>query len=100
MKTQSFEMGLADYHHMIYLILKTKIKKSEPTMILKISTLNSLNWIICNSMNNVKVHSTFENNFVSKINTLLRNQNITAKSNKNLILGRTFENNDQITHEK
>ena len=30
MKTNSFETGLSDHHHMIYTILKTKFEKFEP----------------------------------------------------------------------
>ena len=29
-KTNSFETGLSDHHHMIYIILKTTIEKFEP----------------------------------------------------------------------
>ena len=29
MKTNSFDTGLSDYHHMTYIILKTKSEKSE-----------------------------------------------------------------------
>ena len=39
MKTNSFETGLSDHHHLIYTILKTKFEKFEPKKLI------NLNWI-------------------------------------------------------
>ena len=63
MKTQSFEVGLSGFYHIVFAILNTKLPKSE-----------SKNWFtatwnfnigqsksgICNSMENVRAHLAFE----------------------------------------
>ena len=71
MKTNSFETGLSDHHHMIYTILKTKFEKFEPKKLIYCSFKHNLNCSeqfkldICNSMSAVRIHAAFENNFVS-----------------------------------
>ena len=86
MKTNSFETGLSDHHHMIYTILKTKFEKFEPKKLIycnfKQFDSEQFKLDICNSMSAVRTHAAFENNFVSilekyapkKTKTLRRNQ--------------------------
>ena len=49
MKTNSFEAGLSDHHHMVHAILKTKFEKFEPKKsVYRISNsmiVTSLNWM-------------------------------------------------------
>ena len=69
LKTNSFETGLNDHHHMIYTILKTKFVKFEP----KKSTYRSFKQCdsgqfkldIFNTISAMRTHAAFENNFVS-----------------------------------
>ena len=69
MKTNSFETGLSDHHHMIYAILKTKFEKFEPKKLIygnfKQFDSEQCKLDICNSMSAVRTHAAFENNFVS-----------------------------------
>ena len=54
MKTNSFETGLSDHHHMIYTILKTKFEKFEPKKLIyrnfKQFDIDKFKLDICNSM--------------------------------------------------
>ena len=69
MKTNSFETGLRDHHHMIYTILKTKFERFE----LKKSTYRNFKQHdsdlfksdIFNSLFDMGTHVAFENNFAS-----------------------------------
>ena len=69
MKTNSFETGLSDHHHMIYTILKTKFEKFEPKKLIyrnfKQFDSEQFKLDICNSMSAVRTHAAFENNFIS-----------------------------------
>ena len=66
MKTNSFETGLSDHHHMIYTILKTKFEKFEPKKLIyrnfKQSDSEQFKLDICNSMSAVRTPAAFENN--------------------------------------
>ena len=69
MKTNSFETGLSDHHHMIYTILKTKFEKFEPKKSIyrnfKQYDSDQFKLDIFNSMSAMRTHAAFENNFVS-----------------------------------
>ena len=58
MKTNSFQTGLSDHHHMIYTIRKTKVEKFEPKKIIyrnfKQSDSDRFKWDICNSMSAIR----------------------------------------------
>ena len=68
MKTNSFETGLSDHHHMIYTILKIKFEKFKS----KKSTYRNFKQYdsdefkldIFNSMSAMRTHEAFKNNFV------------------------------------
>ena len=72
LKTNSFETGLSDHHHMIYNFLKTKFEKFEPKKLIyrnfKQSYSEQFKLDICNSMYAVRTHAAFQNNFVSILN--------------------------------
>ena len=94
MKTNSFETGLSDHHHMIYTILKIKFEKFEPKKLIyrnfKQFDSKQFKLDIRNSMSAVRTHAAFENDFVSildkhapkKTKILRGNQN--PHFNKNL----------------
>ena len=94
MKTNSFETGLSDHHHVIYTILETKFEKFEPKKLIyrnfKQFDIEQFKLDICNSMSAVRTHAAFKNNFVSildkhapkKTNVLQGNQK--PHFNKNL----------------
>ena len=69
MKTNSFETGLSDHHHMIYTILKTKIEKFKPKQSIyrvfeeRYSDEFKLN--IFNSMSAMRNYAAFKNKFIS-----------------------------------
>ena len=69
MKTNSFETGLSDHHHMIYTILKTKIEKFKPKQSIyrvfeeRYSDEFKLN--IFNSMSAMRTYAAFKNKFIS-----------------------------------
>ena len=93
MKTNSFETGLSDHHHMIYTILRTKFEKFQPKKLIdhnfKQFDSEQFKLDICNSMSAVRTHAAFENNFVS-----ILDKHVPKKTNegiKNPILIRTFE---------
>ena len=69
MKTNFFETGFSDHHHMIYTILKTKFEKFEAKKLIyrnfKQFDSEQFKLDICNSMSAVRTHAAFENNFVS-----------------------------------
>ena len=69
MKTNSFETGLSDHHHIIYTILKIKFEKFEPKKLIyrNFKQFNSEQFKldICNSISATRAHAAFENNFVS-----------------------------------
>ena len=69
MKTNSFETGLSNHHHMRYTILKTKFEKFEPKKLIyrnfKQFDSEKFKLDICNSMSAVRTHAAFENNFFS-----------------------------------
>ena len=89
MKINSFETGLSDHHHMIYTILKTKLKKNEPKKLidcnLKQFDCDQFELDICNSMSAARSHVSFEDNFVSSLD-----KESFYKGIKNPILIRTF----------
>ena len=68
MKTNSFETGLSDHHHIIYTILKIKFEKFEPKKLIyrNFKQFNSEQFKldICNSISAARTHAAFENNFV------------------------------------
>ena len=69
MKTNSFETGLSDHHHMIYTILKTKFEKFEPKKSIyrnfKQYDSGQFKLDIFNTVSVMRTHAAFENNFVS-----------------------------------
>ena len=69
MKTNSFETGLSDHHHMIYTILKTKFEKFKPKKSIycnfKQYDSDQFKLDIFNSVSAMRTHATFENNFGS-----------------------------------
>ena len=94
MKTNSFETGLSDHHHMIYTILKTKFEKFELKKLIyhnfKQLDSNQFKLDICNGMSAVRTQTAFGNHFVSiLINVLLRKQKF-YEGIKNPILIRTL----------
>ena len=64
MKTNLFETGFSDHHHMIYTILKTKFEKFEPKKLIyrNFNQFDSdqFKLDICNSMSDVTAHATFK----------------------------------------
>ena len=69
MKTNSFETGLSDHHHMIYTILKTKFEKFKPKKSIycnfKQYDSDQFKLDIFNSMSAMRAHAAYKNNFVS-----------------------------------
>ena len=69
MKTNSFETGLSDHHHMIYTILKTKFEKFKPKKSIycnfKQHDSDQFKLDIFNSMSAMRAHAAYKNNFVS-----------------------------------
>ena len=69
MKTNSFETGLSDHHHMIYTILKTRFENFEPKKLIyrnfKQFERDQFKLDICKSMSTMRIRAAFENNFVS-----------------------------------
>ena len=69
MKTNSFETGLSNHHHMMYTVLKTKFEKFEPEKLIYLNFkqfhCEQFKLDICNSMSAVRTLAAFENNFVS-----------------------------------
>ena len=92
MKTNSFETGLSDHHHMIYTILKTKFEKFEPKKSIyrnfKQYDSDQFKLDIFNSMSAMRTHAAFENNFVSILDKHAPKK--IYKRIKNPILMRTF----------
>ena len=68
MKTNSFETGLSDHHHMLYTILKTKFENFEPKKSIydnfKQYDSSQFKLDIFNTMYSIKTHAAFVNNFV------------------------------------
>ena len=88
MKTNSFETGLSDHHHMKSTILKKKkIEKFEPKKLIygnfKQFDSDQFKLNICNSMSDMRTHAAFGNNFVSILDKH-------APMKTKLILMRTF----------
>ena len=69
MKTNSFETGLNDHHHMIYTILKTKFEKFKPKKSIyrnsKQYDSDQFKLDGFNSMSAMRTNATFKNNFGS-----------------------------------
>ena len=94
MKTNSFETGLSNCHHMIHTIFKTKFEKFEPKNSIYRNFIqydsDQFKLDIFSNMSAMRTHATFENNFVSildehatkKTKVLRRNQK--PRFNKNL----------------
>ena len=68
MKTNSFETGLSDHHHMLYTILKTKFENFEPKKSIydnfKQYDSSQFKLDIFKTMYSIKTHAAFVNNFV------------------------------------
>ena len=94
MKTNSFETGLSDHHHMIYTILKTKIEKFKPKQSIyrvfeeRYSDEFKLN--IFNSMSAMRTYAAFKSKFISILdkNAPMKTKNLRgnqkANFNKNI----------------
>ena len=71
MKTNLFETGLSDHHHMIYTILKTKFEKFEPKKLIyrNFNQFDSdqFKLDICNSMSDVTAHAAFKKHVSKKL---------------------------------
>ena len=69
MKTNSFETGLSDHHHMIYTILKTKFEKFKPKKSIycnfKQYDSDQFKLDIFNSMSAMRAYAAYKNSFVS-----------------------------------
>ena len=71
MKTNSFETGLSDHHHMIYMIYvsKKKVEKFERKKSIyrnfKQYDSGQFKLDIFNTMSAIRTHAAFKNNFVS-----------------------------------
>ena len=67
MKTNSFETGLSDHHHMILYYSQNKIIKKKKSIYRNFKQCDSgrFKLDILNSMSSIRIHLAFENNFVS-----------------------------------
>ena len=69
MKTNSFETGLSDHHHMTYTSLKKKVEKFERKKSIyrnfKQYDSGQFKLDIFNTMSAIRTHAAFKNNFVS-----------------------------------
>ena len=94
MKTNSFETGLSDHHHMIYTILKTKFEKFKPKKSIyqnfKRHYSDKFKLNIFNSMSAMRTYAAFKNKFISILDKHAPMKTKNLRGNKKPILIRTF----------
>ena len=92
MKTNSFESGLSDHHHMIYTVLKTKFEKFKPKKSIyqnfKRHYSDKFKLNIFNSMSATRTYAAFKNKFISILDKHAPMKTKNLRGNKILI--RTF----------
>ena len=102
MKTNSFETGLSDHHHMIYTILKTKFEKFEPKKSIyrnfKQYDSDQFKLDIFNSMSAMRTHAAFENNFVSILDKHAPRKTKILRGNQNPHFNENLQKQIMIRH--
>ena len=94
MKTNSFESGLSDHHHMIYTVLKTKFEKFKPKKSIyqnfKRHYSDKFKLNIFNRMSVTRTYAAFKNKFISILDKHAPMKTKNLRGNKKPILIRTF----------
>ena len=95
MKTNFFEAGLGDHHHMIYTILKTKFERFEPKKSIyrnfKQHDSDQFRLDIFNSVSAMRTHAALQLcNFVSMLDKHASKKTKLLLGNQSSILIRTF----------